>query len=111
MTPEQLKELTNALTTSIDTQVKLTVNGKIERLLKSHEEMKESFLRHMEEDRVTAQKMDDYISQDNGWKLKAQPIIELGENISWSTMAILKTLGALGTIAGIIAVIFNLSKK
>lgn len=110
MTPAQIKQLQKALTESVDAQVKITVNGKIERLLASQAELKEWFIGHAEEDRMTAKKMDDYILADNEWKKKAEPVIELGENVSWSTMAALKFLAGLGALVGIIVAIFNISK-
>jgi len=104
MTPEQLEQLKFSLKDTI----KETVNGKIDRL---HHMMEG----HMEDDKRVAfelnTKIDEYIKSDNEWKQKAKPVIELGENVTWSSMAMLKILGALGTVGGIIAVIVSFTKK
>lgn len=108
MTPDQLEQLQNTLTKAVETQIKVTVNGKIDKL---HQIMES----HMEDDKRVAlefsEKFDTYIKDDKEWKDKAQPVIELGENLTWSSMAILKILGALGTIGGIVAVIVSFTKK
>ena len=111
MSPDEFIKLQTALKEAVADQVKVTVNGKIEKLIASQEELKTWFIEHAQEDRMNAKIMSDYIITDNEWKEKAKPIIELGENISWSSSALLKVLGAIGTIAAIVAVVFNISRK
>lgn len=110
MTPDEFIKLQEALKEAVAEQVKITVNGKIERLLVSHGELKGWFEEHAREDKETARAIHDYIRSDEEWKVKAKPVIELGENISWSGTAFLKVLGAIGTLVAVIAGIINFTK-
>lgn len=117
MTPDELDKIIVAVKEGAASQVEISVNGKINKLLVSQEELKGWFKEHALEDKETSNilnghidTLNNYIKADEEWKIKAKPVIELGENISWSGMAFLKFLGAIGAVIAIIAGILNLTK-
>lgn len=77
MSPEELEHLT----AHIEKIIKLTVNGKIDRLT----------------DRV-----ENYIKTDDDWKEKAQPILEIGGDIRSFGKILFVLLGIAATIIGIL---------
>ena len=77
MTPDELEHLTN----HIEKVVKLTVNGKIDRM---------------------SDRIDNYIKEDNEWKKKAEPILEMGSNVRSFGKILVSLLLLTGTIIGIL---------
>ncbi len=83
MNAEQLEKVL----AHIESTIKVTVNGKIDRI-----------------DR----KIDEYIIQDNLWKKNAEPVIALGENLSGFGTVFMYFLGMVGAVIGVILGISNL---
>lgn len=86
MTPEQFEELK----ISLNDQVKITVNGKIDRL---------------------SIKLENYITSDNEWKEKAQPSIDLGNNTRTIGRFFAGMFGTIGVISGAIFGVWELIKR
>lgn len=83
MTEEHLKEIQDAVGVAIKTHV----NGKIDRI---------------------NDKFDAYIKSDMEWKEKAQPVLDMGNNVQGFGKVSLYILGFVASVAGAIAVIVNL---
>lgn len=80
MTPQQLESIEEAVGKAIKTHV----NGKIDGLRKDFQE---------------------YVKDDTEWKVKAQPVIKMGENLQGFSKVTLYLLGLLAaSIAAILAV-------
>lgn len=129
MTPDELQKIIDAVKEGAANQVEISVNGKINRLLKSHEEIKvsqeeakESFVHHVEEDKITSQKLelmsqkiDAYIEKDEKewleWKESVKPTIELGTNLRGAGKVLAYLIATIGGIIGIVIAIVSLFKK
>lgn len=86
MTPKEIEDLKATLTETI----KITVNGKIDRL---------------------NNKLDLYIQEDNDWKDRAKPVIEMGNNARGASVAALWLAGLIIAIGGAWEIIRNLVTK
>lgn len=86
MTPTELEQLKEFVALTITT----TVNGKIDRM---------------------NTKLDTYIKEDNLWKEKAQPIIDLGNNARGASVVALWLAGFIAAIGGAYLIIKNVFKK
>lgn len=87
MTPDQFEKLQE----TISTQIKLTVNGKIDKLQLSVEK--------------TQNNLDNYIKQDNSWKEEVKPYIEnmrMVSNFTSVGSALLKFIMILGGAGGVL---------
>lgn len=77
MTPEQYEGLIQ----SVSDQIKITVNGKIDKI---------------------NTKLDAYIVDDNEWKKTAKPVIEMGKNLQGFGVVALYILTVLAALGGAI---------
>lgn len=77
MTPEELEHVLNIVRSTI----KDTVNGKIDRM---------------------DLKLENYIKSDNEWKTKADPILEMGRDLSSFGKIVVVILGIAATVFGIV---------
>ncbi len=118
MTEEQLSQLTSSLTEAVAKQMVVTVNGKLDKLTEKINslsadvsEQKDALIAHAQSDELSHKTVTDYIEDDYKWKEKAEPVIKLGENITWSTMALLKVLGVIVAVCSIAATIYSFAKK
>jgi len=115
MTPEQIKQLQNALKDAVASQVKVTVNGKIDLLNKIMEEQKNALIAHTKEDKETAQKLHDYIVKDElewaEWKELAQPTLDLGMNLRGFGKVIAYLIATVAGITGAVAGCIALFRK
>lgn len=93
MTLDEFEQLKLAL---IDT-VKVTVNGKIDKLTL--------------ENRETSAKLDAYIISDDLWKERAEPVIDMGINAKGASVVALWIAGAVIALGGAYQIISNLFKK
>lgn len=93
MTLDEFEQLKLAL---IDT-VKVTVNGKIDKLTL--------------ENRETSAKLDAYIISDDLWKERAEPVIDMGINAKGASVVALWIAGAIIALGGAYQIISNLFKK
>ncbi len=115
MTPEQIEQLQKSLTEAVATQVKITVNGKIDRLNAIMEEQKDALVAHTNEDKITAFKLESYITKDEQewkeWKIMAQPSLDLGTNLRGFGKVLAYFVATIGAIAGVVATMVSLIKK
>lgn len=129
MSPNELQKIIDAVKEGAASQVEISVNGKITKLLKSHEEikagqeeMRQAFIEHVEEDKITAQKqaimsqrLDDYIKTDEKewaeYKELVAPSLELGTNLRGAGKVLAYIIATVGGIIGIVAAIAALIKK
>ncbi len=86
MTVEEFEQLKAALVETI----KLTVNGKIDRL---------------------NAKLDNYIEQDNAWKESAEPVIKMGNDAKGASVVLLWLAGAIIAIGGAYQILKDIFKK
>lgn len=100
MTPQQLEEIKEAVANSI----KEVVNGKIDKL---HSIMEQ----HMEDDKVVADKLMLHLAKEEEWKKKAEPIIEMGSNISGFGKITLYLIGFIMAFVGVISAFFAAMNK
>lgn len=85
MTQDHIKEIQEA----VGIAIKVHVNGKIDRM---------------------NDKIDAYIKSDMEWKEKAQPVLDMGNNVQGFGKVSLYIIGFIASVAGAIAVIINLLK-
>lgn len=115
MTPEQFEQLQKGLTDAVAAQVKITVNGKIDRLNQIMEEQKDALIAHTQEDKITAFKLESYISKDEqewkDWKIKAQPSLDLGTNLRGFGKVLAYMIATIGGLVGVTAAIIALIRK
>lgn len=115
MSPDQLEQLMSTLTKAVEMQIKVTVNGKIDRLNEIMEEQKNALIEHTKDDKITAFKLESYIAKDEqewkDWKLKAQPSLDLGTNLRGAGKVFAYALALLGSLIGVISGIIALIKK
>lgn len=129
MTPDELNKIIEAVKEGAASQVEISVNGKINRLLKSHEEikagqeeMRHAFVNHVEEDKITAQKqelmsqkLDTYIKTDQRewaeYKEMVKPSLELGTNLRGAGKVLAYLIATVGGIIGIVVAIASLIKR
>ena len=93
MTPKQLKAIQDTIGKSIDK----TVNGKISILTEEFREHKII--------------VNQYIKEDNEWKTKAEPVIQMGENVAGFGKVSLYIVGFVASVAGAILVLLKLFRK
>ena len=86
MTIEEFEQLKNAL---VET-VKITVNGKIDRM---------------------NSKLDTYIKEDNEWKERAEPVIKMGNNAKGASIVVLWLAGVIIAIGGAWQILRDIFKK
>ena len=91
MTEEQFERLNNSIKEQIAYSINLNVNGKVDAL-------NEIMVKHMEDDRIVAEKLVLHLASEEEWKKQAQPIIELGRNISGFGKVVAYILGVMGGI-------------
>ena len=78
---------------------------------KIHEEMKDAFIAHAEEDKVNAEILKDYIASDVEWKKLAQPTIELGKNMAGFGKVALYVMGFVALLASVVFAIGKIFKS
>lgn len=83
MTPEELEHVLNIVRSTI----KDTVNGKIDRLTHTVEKQGDTF--------------NAYIEKDEEWKKTAQPVIDLGTDLTGFGKVTVYALGVCATLLGI----------
>ena len=81
MTPEQLELLRQTIDNQLKKGIETHVNGKI---------------------RSLTERFDTYVREDNEWKERANPTIELGNNVRGFGIVFMYLLGVLGAIFGVI---------
>lgn len=81
MTPEQLEILKETIDKQLKAGIETHVNGKI---------------------RVLSDKFEAYVKEDNEWKERANPTIELGNNVRGFGVVLVYLLGVVGAIFGVI---------
>lgn len=81
---EQFKDI---IRESIQTTIQEKVNGKIDKL-------------HV--------KLDTYIKEDTEWKNKAEPVIQMGQNVQGFGKVSLYILGFVASVFGAVVMIINL---
>jgi ribosome-associated translation inhibitor RaiA len=86
MKPSDLKILEEAIGKAIKTHV----NGKIDKL---HE------------------KVDRYIKEDTDWKVKAEPVIKMGENLQGTSKVMLYVAGGVLAVGGAIKIVASFFKS
>ncbi len=122
MTPDQIEQLQKSLISAVEVKIESTVNGKIDRLKKMMEdqnkimeEQKEALIIHTQEDKLTAYKLENYITKDEQewkeWKIMAQPSLDLGTNLRGFGKVLAYLVGTIGAIAGAIAGVVALIRK
>lgn len=115
MTPEQFEQLQKTLVGAVKLQVKETVNGKIDDLTKLVEEQKYALIDHVKEDKITAWKLENYITKDEqewkAWKLLAQPSLDLGTNLRGFGKVLAYLIATIGGIIGVVAAVITFIKK
>ena len=86
MTPEQFLVFKNDIQAHIADTVRLTVNGKIDKI---------------------NTKLDTFMKEDLEWKARAQPILDLGANVRGFNKGLVYLLGILGMVgAGWVVITF-----
>ena len=88
------KEQIKLIEKTIENSIEKTVNGKIRILTEEFREHKTV--------------VNQYIKDDTEWKGKAEPVIQMGENVQGFGKVSLYILGFIASVAGAIAVIINL---
>lgn len=115
MTPDQLEQLQNTLIKAVEVQIKLTVNGKIDRLNEIMEQQKIALIEHTKDDKLTAYRLENYITKDEQewkeWKIVAQPSLDLGTNLRGFGKVLAYIIVTIGGLAGVISGIVALVKK
>jgi hypothetical protein len=129
MKPDELQKIIEAVKEGTASQVEISVTGKINQLIKSHEEikagqeeMKNSFMHHVEEDKITAykqevmsQRLNEYIKNDEQewaeFKGLVQPSLELGTNLRGAGKVLAYLIATIGGIIGIVVAVTSLIKK
>ena len=103
MSPEEYKTLEKALTDAVQAQVKVTVNGKIDKLTTIVNETSTVVNKHIAADTL-------WKSEDKTWKETAQPVITNGNKIigfwsviGWISGSVVGIAIIMGTVVGIIA--------
>jgi len=81
MTPEQLEILKETIDNQLKQGIETHVNGKI---------------------RGLSERFDSYVKEDNEWKERANPVIELGNNVRGFGVVFMYILGVVGAVFGII---------
>lgn len=81
MTPEQLELLRQTIDKQLKAGIETHVNGKI---------------------RVLTERFETYVKEDNEWKERANPTIELGNNVRGFGIVLVYLLGVAGAIFGVI---------
>lgn len=84
MSPEQLEQLKDDLKEHVAATVRTVVNGKIDNI---------------------AKKLDTYITDDDEWKRRAEPVVKAFENTSWLFQLFIGTLKILGLLGGAVVAI------
>lgn len=100
MTQEQLDEIKEAVADS----VKAVVNGKIDKLQTIMEQ-------HMEDDKIVADRLIQHLAKEEEWKKKAEPVIEMGTNISGFGKITLYLIGFIMAFVGIISAFYAAMNK
>ena len=104
MTPEEYAKLETSLRQAVAEQVKLTVNGKVDKMMISHGQMHDQFIKHVADDAATDKILTDFIA-------KAEPLLDMMKNLSWGWKAVLAVLGGAAGLMTVIAIIVELFKK
>lgn len=86
MTPKQQKEIQ----ATIKETIQENVNGKID---------------------IISRKLDTYIKEDNEWKVRAEPVILMGENVRGFGKVSLYVVGFVASVSGAVILIINLFKN
>lgn len=94
MTPEQYAQFEETMRATVQQAtadaVRITVNGKIDRL---------------------DTKLEAYIKEDNAWKESAQPTIDMGNNARGFGIIFMKIVGVLAAIGAVYLMMRDLTKK
>ncbi len=85
MTPEQLESIKRTIAESIEKNV----NGKV---------------------KLLTQKFDDYVISDMAWKDKADPVIQMGENLQGGGRVLIWFAGFVSAVGGAYLIIKNILK-
>lgn len=93
MTLDELEQIKSSLADTI----KVVVNGKIDKLTT--------------ENRETSAKIDAYILEDNFWKERAEPVIDMGINAKGASTVALWIAGAVIALGGAWQIIYSFIKK
>lgn len=115
MTHDQLEQLQKILTDAVASQIRVTVNGKIDKLNEIMIEQKNALIEHAKEDKLTAWKLENYITKDEQewkeWKTMAQPSLDLGTNLRGFGKVLAYLIATVGGIIGVVAAIATFIKK
>jgi aspartate ammonia-lyase len=120
MNQDEIDNLKQSLIDAVQSTVKVTVNGKIDKLTDTVRILSEGFIKHTQEDAKQADIVKTHLEDDATWKEKdaeyksnIAPLINAGENIFgwWKVTAIIfAIIAGTATFTGVVIGLIKLIK-
>lgn len=112
MTPEQQQHFDDLIIKAVQSG-KQETSGLVDTILhKIDSHIEESINRNVNgKINLLTQKVDNYVKQDNEWKIKAEPVIQMGQQVQGFGKVSLYIVGFVASVGGAVLLIINMFKK